>query len=479
MQTSLFGEQGLFIVFLYLGSLLVIGWLANRSRSDNSINDFYLAGGSLGFVALFFTMYATQYSGNTLLALPGKAYRTGLDALGVMFAVMAVAAVYATFAPQLNKLAKAHKFITVGDFINWRYQSKQLRMIVNIVLILTLVSYALGNFKAVGLLLESASGGTISFATAIICLAFIMAIYESMGGMRAVVWTDIIQGLMLMVGALFIFGCVWSISETSSVTHFAGFTQSLNTFVSEQLQLGSFISLTVLIGVGAAVYPQAIQRIYAAKNETTMRRSYKLLLIMPLLTTFPMILVGMSVSEWLPDLDKQQSEQVVIFAIERVVEVYPVMSWLLILCIAAALAAIMSTIDSALLSLSSTVTKDFMGDYLKQLEPPKVLYITRGLSWALMAIMATLAIVLPQTIWALMVFKFELLIQLSPAIILGVRLKNLSTKAVVAGLIAGIAVAVMIKLTIATIAGIHAGVLGLIANLVIIMAIQLNLNKTK
>ena len=367
----------------------------------------------------------------------------------------------------------------MGDFIHWRYQSKQLRMLVNIVLILTLVSYALGNFKAVGLLLESASGGTISFATAIICLAFIMAIYESMGGMRAVVWTDIIQGLMLMVGALFIFGCVWSISETSSATHFQGFTQSLNTFVSEQLNLSSFISLTVLIGVGAAVYPQAIQRIYAAKNETTMRRSYKLLLIMPLLTTFPMILVGMSVSEWLPDLDKQQSEQVVIFAIERVVEVYPAMSWLLIVCIAAALAAIMSTIDSALLSLSSTVTKDFMGDYLKQLEPPKVLNITRSLSWTLMAIMATLAIVLPQTIWALMVFKFELLIQLAPAIILGVRLKNLTTKAVIAGLMAGIAAAVMIKLTVATIAGIHAGVLGLIANVVVIAAIQLSLNKTQ
>ncbi|MFT4928623.1 MAG: Na+/proline symporter [Phenylobacterium sp.] len=472
MNQSVFGETGLTIVFLYLGSLLIIGWLANRSRRDNSIKDFYLAGSSLGFTSLFFTLYATQYSGNTLLALPGKAYRTGLTSLGVMFAVMAVAMVYAAFAPRLNQLAKQHRFITVGDFISWRYQSKHLRLLVNIVLVITLVSYALGNFKAVGLLLESASGGLVSFSTAIVSLAFIMAIYESMGGMRAVVWTDIIQGLLLMIGCLIIFAGVSSISEIDSVTRVEGFLTSLNEFVAEQAQFSGFFSLILLIGVGAAVYPQAIQRIYAAKNEVTMRRSYRLMFFMPLLTTLPMILVGISVSEWMPSLDKQQSEQVVIFAIQRVVEAYPAMSWLMILCIAAALAAIMSTIDSALLSLGSTVTSDFLGPYLKQLDDNKARRVSRIVSWLLMAVMAMLAIVLPQTIWALMVFKFELLIQLAPAIILGVRSQTLRTDAVMAGLLAGVLVAVVMKISVGTALGVHAGVWGLFANLLVIFAVQ-------
>jgi len=86
-------EKGLVFVGLYLMSLLIIGWLANRSRRENSMRDYYLAGSSLGFFTLFFTLYATQYSGNTLLALPGKSYRNGLAGLGVMFAVMAVAVV--------------------------------------------------------------------------------------------------------------------------------------------------------------------------------------------------------------------------------------------------------------------------------------------------------------------------------------------------------------------------------------------------
>lgn len=467
MNQSVFGEKGLIIVFLYLGALLIVGWLANRSRGDNSAKDFYLAGSSLGFVALFFTMYATQYSGNTLLALPGKAYRSGLTSLGVMFAVMAVPLVYSVFAPKLNQLAKQHRFITVGDFIDWRYQSQFLRLLVNIVLVITLVSYALGNFKAAGLLLESTSAGLVSFSTAIMLLALVMAIYEGLGGMRAVVWTDIIQGALLMAGCLIIFFCVSSISDSDSVTRMAGFVQSVNDVVAGPWQTGSFISLIVLIGVGAAVYPQAIQRIYAAKNDKTVRRTYQLMFFMPLLTTLPMILVGMSVAEWLPSLDTQQSEQVILFAINRVVEVYPAMSWLLILCIAAALAAIMSTIDSALLSLGSTVTGDFLSPYLQHLDETSVHRISRLVSWLLMAVMAGLAIALPQTIWALMVFKFELLIQLAPAIIFGVRSQTLGANAVIAGLLGGVLVAVIIKLSVGSVVGVHAGVWGLLTNLLV------------
>ena len=90
---------GILAIFCYLGSLLVIGWLANRVSHESDVKDFYLAGGSLGTVTLFFTLYATQYSGNTLLALPGKAYRNGFASLGVMIAVMGIVVVYSTFAP--------------------------------------------------------------------------------------------------------------------------------------------------------------------------------------------------------------------------------------------------------------------------------------------------------------------------------------------------------------------------------------------
>ncbi|NIN34276.1 MAG: hypothetical protein GTO60_03890, partial [Gammaproteobacteria bacterium] len=51
---------------LYLFSLIAIGWAGYRARRENTLNDFYLAGSGFGLVVLFLTLYATQYSGNTL-----------------------------------------------------------------------------------------------------------------------------------------------------------------------------------------------------------------------------------------------------------------------------------------------------------------------------------------------------------------------------------------------------------------------------
>lgn len=453
----------------YLSSLVVIGWWANRASRESSARDYYLAGSSLGFVSLFFTLYATQYSGNTLLAAPGKAYRTGFDGLAIVFAIMGVVLVYASFAPAMNRLARQHGFITVADFVRWRYASKPLLIAVNVILVATLVTYALGNFKAIGLLLESVSGGLISFPLGILLLALVMGFYESIGGMRGVVWTDVLQGVMLLLGCLVIFFSVAYVSPENSITRLPVFIATLGHYFREDIQPASFISLVVLIAVGAAVYPQAIQRIYAARDAAVLRRSYRLMFFMPLITTLPMLLVGMSVAQWQPGLALTDSEGVVIIAIQHVVEKLPALSWLLILCLAAALAAIMSTIDSALLSLGSILTRDLRHGSDVVDDGAASQRAGRWMSWVLMLLLALLAIILPQSMWALMVFKFELLIQLAPALILGVRQPRLSATAVLAGIIAGVTVAVLLKLSLElSPLQVHSGIWGLGANLLLL-----------
>jgi len=461
------------VVLAYLSSLLLIGWLANRASRESSARDYYLAGSSLGVVSLFFTLYATQYSGNTLLAAPGKAYRTGFDGLAIVFAIMGVVLVYRSYAPALNRLARRHRFITVADFLRWRYQSTPLLAVANVILILTLTTYALGNFKAIGLLLDSVSGGAISFPVGILLLALIMGVYESLGGMRGVVWTDVLQGTMLLLGCLIIFAAVSAVSPAQSVTHAPALMEALGRYFGEEIEPLNFASLVVLIAVGAAVYPQAIQRIYAARNTTVLRRSYGFMFFMPLITTLPMILVGMSVAEWQPGLPAVDSERVVIIAIQNVVQFFPALGWLLILCLAAALAAIMSTIDSALLTLGSILTRDLFAGKTASADAVHSLRASRRTSWLLMMIIAVLAIVLPQTIWALMVFKFELLIQLAPAIILGVRWSGLGAPSALAGIICGVIVATGMKVLLpAEPLGIHPGVWGLLVNIVVLFLSQ-------
>jgi Na+/proline symporter len=466
MQNTILDTTGLVAIGLYLASLLVIGWWAGRVRAEKSLKDYYLAGSGLGTVSIFFTLYATQYSGNTLFAVPGKAYRQGLIGLSVVLAVICIVLVYFTFAPKLNRLAKENSFVSIGDFIKWRFDHKPLLIAVNLIAVFTLISYALGNFKAVGLLLESASGGTISFMWGIIILAGMMAIYETLGGLRAVIWTDILQGSLLAVGCLLLFGIVVMMNGENSITNPSVFVEKVGIYARDQVNIIEFVSTGLLIAVGAAVYPQAIQRMYIAKDADTLKKSYTPLLLMPILTTLPMILVGISVAEWMPNLEKHQSENVIIYAIGHITGSFPSLSWLLILYLGAAIAAIMSTIDSALLSLGSIITKDIIKGDDRSLSDKQLFRICKTTSWVLMMLIAVLAIVLPQTIWAMMIFKFELLIQMAPAFILGVRRENLNGRAVFAGLAAGCAVAVVQKLAFDSAPlGIHPGIWGLAANL--------------
>ncbi len=79
-----FGLGAVLFVGGYLVLLLGLGCLAKRRRTSNSLSEFYLAGRNFGGFVLFLTLYATQYSGNSLLGYPGEAYRLGFAWLALV-----------------------------------------------------------------------------------------------------------------------------------------------------------------------------------------------------------------------------------------------------------------------------------------------------------------------------------------------------------------------------------------------------------
>ena len=70
---------------------------------------------------------------------------------------------------------------------------------------MALANYVLTNLKAIGYIVVAVTGGAIPFAYGVIALSLVMVIYETLGGMRSVAWTDALQGSILMVGILTIF----------------------------------------------------------------------------------------------------------------------------------------------------------------------------------------------------------------------------------------------------------------------------------
>ena len=482
----LLSTGGMIYMGLYLFSLIGVGLAGRFARKENTMADFYLAGRGMGVFVLFLTLYATQYSGNTLIGFTGRAYREGFTALVTVTFMTVIIGAYLIFAPKLYRLSKEHNYITVGDFIQHRFQSTTLTVTITVIAIIALGNYILTNLKAIGFIIVAATGGQVSFAQGIIVLSLIMVIYETLGGMRSVAWTDMIQGVLLLFGVFFIFIAIQSeygglVKMSEQIKNIRPDFWQPPDWEGKRL----WLSTIIIVFFGISVYPHAIQRIYAARDERTLRRSFQIMIFMPLVTTLFMIIVGIVGAAQIPGLDRQGSEQITLLLLNDLAQKIPAISWLLVIFLSAAVAAIMSTVDSALLAISSLVTQDLYGKVKPGSSQSHLTGVGKIVSWIIMAGVVWLAIALPQTIWRLFEIKLELLCQIAPAIFLGIHLKSLSAKSILAGILLGTSVALFIMIgnwagleIDAKPCGVHAGVWGLMVNFAAIGTCNYFMNDT-
>ena len=137
-----FGPVELTLIAGYLASLIGIGWLGRRARREQSLQDFYLAGRGIGFVVLLLTLYATQYSGNTLFAFTGKTYRIGYAWTVCLQFMTAIVVFYLLLAPRLQHLSRRFKFVTPGDFLQYRFESRSLSVVCTLVMVIPQSEFA-------------------------------------------------------------------------------------------------------------------------------------------------------------------------------------------------------------------------------------------------------------------------------------------------------------------------------------------------
>jgi len=470
----------------YLLSLIIVGIAGRMARKENTLSDFYLAGRGMGVFLLFLTLYATQYSGNTLIGFAGKAYREGYMALVSVTFMMSVIGAYLIFAPKLFTLSRLKKYITVGDYIYDRFGSSALRLIVVIICIVALGNYILTNLKAMGYIISFSTGGSVTMAQGIIGLSVIMVVYETLGGMRSVAWTDTIQGVLLLLGCVTIFVAFEYQYNGLSLTaeYFIANNHELWTPPSaEQKRL--WLSTLIVVFFSVSIYPHAIQRIYSAKDEKTLKRSFQIMVFMPIFTTLLIIMIGIVGAFKFPGLDKDGSERITLIMLSDLAQQIKGMEYIIVLFISAAVAAIMSTVDSALLAISSLFTQDLYRPMKKSASQSHLTFVGKIFSWGIMGFMAYLALVLPQTIWRLFEIKLEILCQIAPAIFLGVHIKSLKAGPVFWGIVSGVSITLFIMfardfgLDISPKPfGFHGGIWGLAVNFLLVGLLSLIDRKT-
>ena len=452
-------------VGLYLVVLIGVGWVTRRAGARTGLDDFYLAGRSLGGFVLLLTLYATQYSGNTLLGYPGEAVRVGYAWVMSVGFMMAIIVAYLLFAPRLQVIARRHHFVTPGDWIAHRFNSPPLTLIANVLLILAISNYLLAQLMAMGHVTAGLSGGAVPYWVGVVLLTLVVIVYETVGGMRAVAWTDCVQGIMLLVGLV---GLLLAVVPTPA--HLGELTAAVAAAAPEKVAVPgwdvsrNWFSTILLIGLSGAVYPHAIQRIYAARDAATLKRAFSIMIFLPLVTTGVMFIVGiLAIAELGSIADADQ----VIPALLTAWAGRSVLLYILsVVVITAVVAAVMSTADSVLLSLSSILAKDIVGAMLLRGAPEAQLTrIGKRLSWAVVAVLVAIALAPRVTLWGLTEIKMEILAQVAPLFILGVSWRRLTTAAAFTGILAGCATyAGLLLAGRPEVWNIHAGIVALAVN---------------
>ncbi|WP_394353839.1 sodium:solute symporter [Halolamina sp. CBA1230] len=352
LQSAVAIQIGIVVAYLLLA--LGVGLVAYR-LTDRTAEDYYLASRTLGTVVLLFTTFATLLSAFTFFAGPNIAYANGPEWIlvmglmdGIIFGVLWYVVGYKQWL-----VGNEHGYVTLGEMLGDRFGSPLLRGTVAVVSLFWLFPYVMLQQVGAGGALEALTNGAVPYWAGAGLITVFMIAYVVLSGMRGVAWTDTLQGLFMltMVWAAF----VWVLSAVGGI---GPATTALASSNPEFLSLGGgvyspqwMLSQAIGIAFGVAMFPQVNQRFFVADSEKVLKRTMALWPVVVLLLFVPAFMLG----AWAAGLGVPMPESGNILP-GVLAEYTP--TWFAALVVAGAMAAMMSSSDSMLLSGSSYFTRD-------------------------------------------------------------------------------------------------------------------------
>ncbi|MBN2551121.1 MAG: sodium:solute symporter family protein [Spirochaetales bacterium] len=458
--------QRLSIILAYLTITLIIGIIFRRRASANKV-EFFLAGRGVGRLLLFFTMAATNFSAFTIFGLSGAGYRIGYAFYPVMgYGTGFMALSFLLIGKPILALSRQRGYITPSDFIEDRYGAPWLKRLFSAVMIVFTLPYIAIQAIASGRSLDTLVG--IPYLSGALLITAFIVVYVSLGGMRSIVWTDLIQALMMVGFTLSAFILIVRGSGGFVRTHEEVY-RSFPALFSRPGQDGSML-LGIWFGYlflwffADPMFPQLFQRFIAARDQRSLGTT---VVLYPLITTFLFFLtvsIGVLGRHTFPDLGAAESDAVFPLLLQRYTGTF-----LSTLLITGSLAALMSTMDSQLLTLSSLITVDFVRFRKREVIKEKGVIVLLGALGFLIAVRP------PQTILDFISgTTFNGLAVLAPTVIGGLYWKRANRYAAAASIAVGEALVLAFYFNVLNIPGILPVVPILAATAAVFVAVSLS-----
>jgi sodium/proline symporter len=349
------GATILAVLAVYFLALLAIGvWGRHASRD---VRGYYVAGKRLPAWVVAFSTNATGESAWLILGLTGMAYLVGVHVFWVVLGEMVgVALAWTVVARPFKAYTDRYDSITVPDFLASRFRGggHALRLLAALVILSMTAAYTAAQLTASGKVFDAFLG--TGYVAGVLIGAAIILFYTTVGGFKAVAYSDLLQGL-LMFGCLLVLPIV-GVVAAGGVTKMTGTLAAQDPTLLEPMGgrgLGPVGLASVLgfMGIGLAFLgsPQLLTRYIAARDTEQLTRASWIAVACMLVFDVGAVTTGIAGRALFPGLADPES-------------IYPVMTSELFpalfsgLFLVVVLAAMMSTVDSLLILASSAVVRD-------------------------------------------------------------------------------------------------------------------------
>ena len=392
------------LIFLYLALTVVLGLVANR-MSSGDLEDFLLYGRKAGFVVLYLTVVATYHSSFAFLGSGGFFYTHGIGFWEAGTWTVLVGGITYVLGSRIWALGKAFGYVTPADLLADFYESEAVRVVAAIVSVLFTILYIQVQAQGLGYILSVASGDRIPFEVGTLILLVVAAFYLAVGGLRAVYWTDVVQGIWM-------YAAVW---------------------------IGALVLTYKLFGgplaLGIIIQPHMMIRYYTATSGTVIKWLGATTPIYLMTLYIPAAMVGLGGALARPGLERP----------DRVVPLmlfpytHPMLTGLIL---AGATAAAMSTLDSILHANMTVLTRDIYQRYIRpDADDRHYVWVGRGIIAVLLVVAYILSIRTHAFLVTLVTLSGSGALQLLPGV-LGVCMPSpriRTARGILAGIAAGLA----------------------------------------
>lgn len=349
----------LIFVVIYFIILLVLGFFAHK-LTKKTPQDYFLANRSFGPTVLFLTMIATNFSAFTFLGFAGASYKFGLGQYGIMgFGTAIMAVMFYVIGRKVWKLGKENDYITPPELIGRHFNSTSLRLLFMGVMVIFTIPYLATQAIGAGILIQNMT--SISWQVGAAITMVIIMFYVLSGGMRGSGWTDVIQGVIMILALVLAVVFIAASLGGFEAANTAAFDAAPKLFTrpggNDYFVFQMWFSFMILWIFADPMFPQIFSRFYTAKNEKSLKIT---MILYPLVVSF-LFLCPVLIGVWAHGASSQVIEQIGKSGVDMVLPLMvanyaptAVFAFVMI----GALAALMSTADSQLLSLSTMLSHD-------------------------------------------------------------------------------------------------------------------------